>query len=140
MGESLMGVHVKGIDPHPSAGYSWTMQQITYAGGRFVTGTEIAKALVSYAAVLGQQGRAATVEIPVRHDGSAELRVVSFLIGPASQLVTEEVDAERGDEIRDDDLVARLRALTAELGPMHPKATDADERDTLAGYDWTDEV
>jgi hypothetical protein len=114
------------------------MQQITYAGARFVTGTEIAKALVSYAAALGQQGRAATVEIPVRHDGDGELRVVSFLVGPASQLVTEEVDS--ADEIRDDDLVARLRALTAELAPMHPTVTDADERDILAGYDWTDEV
>ena len=116
------------------------MQQITYAGDHFVTGTEIAKALVSYAAALGQQGRAATVEIPVRHDGGGQPRVVSFLVGPASQLVTEEVDADGADEIRDDNLVARLRSLTAELAPMHPRATDADERDILAGYDWTDEV
>ncbi|HET6671768.1 MAG TPA: hypothetical protein VFG92_00185 [Agromyces sp.] len=116
------------------------MQKITYAGGQFVTGTEIAKALVLYAVALGQQNRAATVEIPVRHDGGGRLRFVNFLLGPASQLVTEEVGSDSSDEIRDDDLVARLRTLTAELAPMHPAATDADERDFTSGYDWTDEV
>ena len=116
------------------------MQQITYAGGRFVTGTEIARALVSYAAALGQHGRADTVEIPVRHEVDGQLGIVSFLVGPASQLVTEEIMGSGDEEIRDEELVVKLRALTMELQPVRPNLADLDGPDTLAGYDWTDEV
>jgi hypothetical protein len=116
------------------------MQQITYAGARFVTGTEIARALVAYAAALAQHGRADTVEIPVRHEDDGQLGTVSFLIGPASQLVTEEVHFDHGEEIRDEELVARLRTLTAELAPVRPAIADSAERDESVDYDWTDEV
>ena len=45
--------------------------------------------------------------------------MVNFLVGPASQLVTESVEAV-GYEVRDEALVTRLQGLTAELAPMHP--------------------
>ena len=115
------------------------MERIYYAGDRFLTGSEVSRALVEYAAALGKQGSAANIEIPVRHpDGTSGM--VNFLIGPASQIATEALDGDDGDELLDDELVARLRALTAELSPMHPVARPAVEPEGTAGYDWTDEV
>lgn len=116
------------------------MQRIYYAGEHFLTGTEIANALVSYAEALAHQGRAGAVEIPVRHEEDGRTGVVNFLVGPASQLMAEEVEGVDSEEVRDDDLVARLRALTADLAPMHPviNAVPIDRFDSL-GYDWTDE-
>ncbi len=121
--------------------YSWIMERITYAGDHFLTGTEIARALVGYAAALAQQGSAGAIEIPVRHEEDGRPGVVNFLVGPASQLITESVEAVGYDEMRDEPLIARLRALTAELAPMHPVAsTAAPDRDETVEYDWTDEV
>jgi hypothetical protein len=117
------------------------MQRIYYAGDRFLTGTEIARALVAYAAALAQQGSAAAVEIPIRHENGEGDGVVNFLVGPASQLVTEAVEPDDHEELVDDRLVERLRALTAELAPMHPVANASSlEGDGMVGYDWTDEV
>lgn len=117
------------------------MQRIYYAGEHFLTGTEIANALVSYAAALAQRGSADAVEIPVRHEESDRTGVMNFLVGPASQIMAEEVDAVDSDEIRDDELVTRLHALTADLAPMHPVVNSTHlERDDSIGYDWTDEV
>lgn len=117
------------------------MQRIYYAGDHFLTGTEIANALVSYAAALAREGTAGAIEIPVRHEDDGQTGVVNFLVGPASQIMTEEVDARYGDEVRDKEVVKRLRALTAELAPMHPVTSrpTPDRVDSL-GYDWTDEV
>lgn len=117
------------------------MQRIYYAGEHFLTGTEIANALVSYAEALAQHGRAGSIEIPIRHEEDGRPGVVNFLVGPASQLMSEEVDALGSEEVRDDDLVARLRALTEDLAPMHPVINVTPvERDDSLGYDWTDEV
>ena len=117
------------------------MQRIYYAGDHFLTGTEIAKALVSYAAALAQQGTAGAIEIPVRHEDDGRAAVVNFLVGPASQIMTEEIAARDDDEVRDDELVVRLHALTAELAPMHPLASQTPiGGDDSVGYDWTDEV
>jgi len=117
------------------------MERIYYAGDQFLTGTDIARALVTYAAALAQQGSAGAIEIPVRHEEDGRSGVVHFLVGPASQLVTESVEAVGYDEIRDEKLVARMRDLTAALSPMHPVAsTSAPDRDDTVEYDWTDEV
>lgn len=117
------------------------MQRIYYAGEHFLTGTEIANALVSYAEALAQNGRAGSIEIPVRHEDDGRVGVVNFLVGPASQIMAEEVDPLGSDEVRDDELVTRLRALTADLEPMHPVINAVPvERDDPVGYDWTDEV
>jgi hypothetical protein len=117
------------------------MQRIYYAGDRFLTGTEIANALVSYAAALAQRGTAGAIEIPVRHEDDGRTGVVNFLLGPASQIVTEEVDAVDYDEVRNDDVLIRLRALTRELAPMHPVTSQSQpDREQSVDYDWTDEV
>ena len=121
--------------------YSLIMERIYYAGDRFLTGSDIARALVAYAAALAQQGSAGAIEIPVRHEESGRPGVVNFLVGPASQLVTESVEADGYDEVRDEALVTRLQGLTAELAPMHRSpSTSAPDRAEPVDYDWTDEV
>jgi hypothetical protein len=109
------------------------MQRIYYAGEHFLTGTEIANALVSYAEALAQNGKAGSIEIPVRHEDDGRVGVVNFLV--------EEVDSLGSEEVMDDEVVARLRTLTADLEPMHPVINVIPvERDDSVGYDWTDEV
>jgi hypothetical protein len=110
------------------------MERIHYAGGELLTGTDIADAIVEYAAALAGRRTAASVEIPVRTARGGVARA-SLLIGPASQLVTEVVESEF-DEIVDEDLVARLRTATAALSSTRPlvggAATDEeiDDADT----------
>jgi len=117
------------------------MQRIYYGGEHFLTGTDIANALVSYAAALAQRGSADAIEIPVRHDEDGPTVVMNFLVGPASQIMAEEVDAPGSEEIRDAELVTRLGTLTADLAPMHPVINAIPvERDDSVGFDWTDEV
>lgn len=117
------------------------MDRIYYASDQFLTGTEIADALVAYAAALGRRGTTNSVEIPVRHPEDGRTGVVNFLIGPASQLVTERIEGAEADEIRDEELVKRLHQLTAELAPMQPITNrDVPGADRQADYDWTDEV
>lgn len=117
------------------------MDRIYYAGDHFLTGTDIANALVSYAAALGRRGTTDSVEIPVRHAEDGRLGVVNFLVGPASQIVTERIDAADDHEIRDEELVGRLRDLTADLAPMHPVTNHGvPDIERPVDYDWTDEV
>ncbi|GAA4381213.1 hypothetical protein [Agromyces bauzanensis] len=117
------------------------MERIYYAGDQFLTGTAIANALVSYAAALGRRGTTGAIEIPVRHPDDGRLSVVNFLVGPASQIVTERIDAGDDDELRDEQLVERLRSLTAELAPMHPITNHGvPDTEQAVDYDWTDEV
>jgi hypothetical protein len=117
------------------------MQRIYYAGEHFLTGTDIANALVSYAAALAQRGSAGAIEIPVRHEEDGRTGVMNFLVGPASQIMAEEVDAPGLEEIRDDNLVTRLHALTTDLAPMHPVVHSTPfEHDDSVDFDWTDEV
>ena len=119
------------------------MDRVHYAGDDFLTGSEIARALVEYAAALARFGSAASVEIPIRHeDGSTG--VATLLVGPASQLISEHADhADHADleELVDEPLVERLRGLTAELAPIRPVVADPNARtEPSVDYDWTDEV
>lgn len=116
------------------------MRRIYYAGDHFLTGTAIAEALVAFAAALARHETAESVEVPVRHEHDGRLGVVSFLVGPASQIVTEEIEAIGYDEVRDDALVEELRARTKALAPIQPIATTSAGDHDPVGYDWTDEV
>ncbi|MDF2508632.1 MAG: hypothetical protein K0Q52_2491 [Microbacterium sp.] len=86
------------------------MRSIVYGGDEFLTGDDIADALLEYSRALGDEDRAEIIEIPVREkDGT----VVSakFLIGPASQIVAKAISGN-GPELEDPELVRRLQALT----------------------------
>lgn len=89
------------------------MDRIHYAGDSVVTGSAIAEALLEYAEALAKQNTSATVDIPaVLDDGSVGRS--KFLIGPASQLVSDSLP-DAGEEIVDDELVAHFRAETRRL-------------------------
>ncbi|WP_349897702.1 hypothetical protein [Parafrigoribacterium soli] len=83
------------------------MDRIHYAGDSILTGTEIARALLSYAEALAKSGTSATVDIPVRLDDGTLSRS-HILIGPASQLVADTEPDDDGDEIIDEELLARF--------------------------------
>jgi len=78
-----------------------------------LTGSDIADAIVDYAAALAAGRSAASVDIPVRTADGGVGRA-HLLVGPASQLVTEPVESEF-DELVDEALVARLRTATTGL-------------------------
>ncbi|CCE74262.1 hypothetical protein V4D20_01410 [Clavibacter nebraskensis] len=84
---------------------------IHYADGRYLTGDDIARAVVECAQALAREGAAAeTVRVPVwlPQGGVGE---VAILIGPASQIVVEPVGPSE-DELRAPGAVDRIRALT----------------------------
>lgn len=104
------------------------MKRVIYAGSEFLTGDEIASALLRYSAALAEVGEAETVTIPaVEDDGS--VGSVDLLVGPASQIVA--IPAGRGTtELVDAGIVAELEARTRRLRPvavMDPEPpTDTD--------------
>jgi hypothetical protein len=94
------------------------MERIHYAGGVLLTGSEIADAIVDYAAALAARRTAASIDIPIRTEDGRTARA-HLLIGPASQLVTEPVESDL-DELVDDELVASLRSAASALGSTRP--------------------
>lgn len=81
-----------------------------YGGEEYLTGDDIADALLAYGRALGEDDHAEIVEIPVREpDGS--IVSAKFLVGPASQIVAKAV-SDRGPEIEDRELVLHLQELT----------------------------
>jgi len=106
------------------------MQTIIYGGDAYLTGDDIADALLAYGRALGEEERAELVEIPVQEPDGAVV-TAKFLIGPASQIVAKEVPG-RGPELEDPALVVRLRTLTR--GVESPTASPVEMPDGVA-YD-----
>jgi len=106
------------------------MKRIHYTDDTWLTGGDIADAIVHYAAALAKRGSSEAVDIPVR-TSEGTLDTISILLGPASQLVVEQEDSEY-DEIVDELLVARLNKGTAELSDAIPAAAVEMDADTVA--------
>ncbi len=85
------------------------MKRIMYAGGSFMTGDDIADAVLDYAAELANAGKAATLRVPTL-DLEQEPESVSLVVGPSSQLLAEPVAA--GHELSDDAFIETLRLRT----------------------------
>ena len=105
------------------------MQRIFYANSSMLTGSDITRALLDYAAALARNNGSETITIPIRQ-ADGEMTRATFLIGPASQLVAEEEESDY-DEVRDDILVAKMKAMTSEL--TTPRAVSAESAGTTAG-------
>ena len=108
------------------------MKRVTYAGSEFVTGNDIAAALLGCGQALAEAGEAEAVTVPIRElDGS--VGEVTVLIGPASQMVARDADSD-DDELVDDGAVARLNSIQRRLRPVAvidlPPSHD----------DWDDEI
>jgi len=99
------------------------MDRIHYAGETFVTGTAIAVALLDYARLLAERDTSDTVDVPTLDDDDT-VRRTRFLIGPASQLASDEVESD-ADEIVDEVLLADIHDRTARLGGNVAVAGDA---------------
>jgi hypothetical protein len=91
---------------------------VLYAGGEYLTGDEIADALVLYSQVLAQAGTAESVEVPIREPNGDTTSAV-FLVGPASQLVVKQAPTD-GDELVDDGVVELLKSRVRRLQPSNP--------------------
>ena len=91
------------------------MKRITYAGESILTGDEIAAAVLHYGRALAEAGVADTVTIPVAHvdGGRGE---ATLLIGPASQIVTEDA-ASDVEEVVDHAVLGELRDRERSLVP-----------------------
>jgi hypothetical protein len=113
------------------------MQRIHYAGGELLTGTDIADAIVDYAAALAGRRTAASIDIPVR-TATGGIARAHLLIGPASQLVSESVESEF-DELTDEELVGRLRSATTALSSTRPLVGGSTTEDEIDDAD-TDEL
>lgn len=112
------------------------MNRIHYAGDSFLTGTEIADALVDYAQALAQVQAAATVELPVLHDDGSSGNV-KVLVGPASQLVSspEHSDVE---EMIDDGLVTHLGLEAVRIRQYGSASTPPPVSRTVPAEGWSE--
>lgn len=90
------------------------MQRVFFCtGATFVTGDDIADAILEYAWVLAQYGRHDLVRVPTRRpDGSTGRS--TLLIGPASQLSSEDA-VDVGEELLDRQVVLGLKDRSAHL-------------------------
>ena len=107
------------------------MRVLTYAGSEFLIGNDIAEAVLRYSEALADAHTAGSIEIPVV-TANGSVRMATFLVGPASQIVSAQVDSEYEDPVRPD-VVERLDSLTRALRPhavteaVEPERADWDE-------------
>jgi hypothetical protein len=98
------------------------MKSIHYAADEFLTGNDIADALVRLAEALAQQETSLAVDIPVRF-ASGEIVPVSFLLGPASQMVAVP-SLDEQDEVIDQELVDWMTNQTTMAGRSEARPLD----------------
>ena len=85
------------------------MKRVLYAGGSFLTGDDIADAVLDYAAELANAGKAARLDVPAL-DLEQQPERVSLVIGPASQLLSEPIAV--GQELEDETFTEAIRRQT----------------------------
>jgi len=94
------------------------MRRIHYVDSSVVTGDAIAAAVLAYARELARADTADTVDIPVLLDEGGYGRA-QLLVGPSSQLVVTESDADQ-DGVVDEAVVADLDARLRDLAARRP--------------------
>lgn len=91
-----------------------TVKYVIYGENKVMTGDEIAKAVLSYAAALGENGTTDIVEIPTADENGMSV-TAELLLGPASQIMIEPAPDDEL-EPEDEDLVNELVRRTAAVG------------------------
>jgi len=89
---------------------------IIYAGAQLMTGNDIAAAVLNFCTALAEDATAETVDIPVLSE-SGSRKQATLVIGPASQIVAEDVDTPF-DELVDPDVVSELASRTRAHRPV----------------------
>jgi hypothetical protein len=102
------------------------MQIIHYSGDTYLTGDDIAFAVVEYAKTLALAESSATVGIPFRRDDTSTGHL-ELLIGPASQIVLESSPTS-GHELQDEELVASLNQKTMLAQVTDDGAIDVEDQ------------
>ena len=111
------------------------VHRVDYAGTAFLTDSRIAHAVFEYAQVLAAGGQADVVRVP-GVDEDDRRREYELIIGPASQMITHEVEhpqVELGVSATLQDLAARSARRLPELGASDLREFTAGERQD----DWT---
>jgi hypothetical protein len=109
---------------------------LIYAGDEYMTGDDIALALLKYSEALADNETAESVEIPILEaDGTRQSAI--FLLGPASQIVAKNVDSGH-DELLDPAAVEQMQARTRALRPVGMPITPITPNDDSA--DWIDAI
>jgi hypothetical protein len=100
------------------------MKQVTYAGATFVTGTDIADALIVLATTLGTHGGAAAVRVPAVDDANG-VRSLDIVFGSSTGLVAVELFPTI-EELVDTECVAALAERSREIsGPRVIPSSEA---------------
>lgn len=100
------------------------MKQVTYAGKSFVTGSNIADAVVRLTAALGLSHETATVSIPAV-DENGHRTTADLVLGPATEVLAIAVLSDF-DEIVDQAIVAALDERVRLLAPPRAVASSTD--------------
>ncbi len=88
------------------------MHRIHYGAVAYLTGDEIARAVLDYAAVLARSSDVDVVAMPVREpDGS--LRELRMLLGSGLPIAATDVGPGNPEELHDDVLIAELQRRAA---------------------------
>ena len=97
------------------------MKRVHYVDDSFLTGDELADALLEYAEALAKQSTSASIDVPaLLADGSTGM--VKVLVGPASQLFAVP-EPPTGDELLDD---AALRVMVHETELLAPTRVEVE--------------
>jgi len=97
------------------------MKQITYAGKSFVTGTDLANAILRLTAALGLSHETAAVSIPAI-DEDGRITTADLVLGPATEVLAIAIAGDR-EEITDPQIVALLDERTRLLAPARTVAS-----------------
>ena len=90
-----------------------------------MTGDEVAKVVLDFAAVLGGQGRAATIVVPATDEmhGTVE---IELLVGPASQMMAEPIDTDQPELTAPEFVTATHERMASLEHPGWVKGTSVD--------------
>ncbi|MCU1424274.1 MAG: hypothetical protein JWM51_565 [Microbacteriaceae bacterium] len=100
------------------------MKRVSYAGTSFITGSEIADALLGFVAALGLSGESARVNIPAV-DFDSVPTIVDLVIGPSSEIVAIRLPTA-GVELQDKEVVHDLEERARNLARPRGVASTAD--------------
>jgi hypothetical protein len=104
------------------------------AGCSFVTGGDIAQALLEYSRWLVARGEVDVVHVPTRGDDGSVGRT-AVLLTSATQMSAESLPAD-GAELHDPELVERLRISAARLRPRAAVPEDGSPDGASHGFDF----